>query len=271
MAPYRSSWVDLAGLADHPVGFLVGPVAVALLGLEVELHPEALAIPVPEREGVRAVAVNVAHVGRQAAVREQGRDLVQRFGRLRPEVPHCRRAAQVGARMALLRMDEIGKLQRIAHEEHRRVVADHIPVAFLGVELHREAAHVALGIGGAEFAGHRREARDQLGLLADRVENFRAGVFADVVGNREGAVSAPALGMHDALGDALAVVMGHLLDQLPVLHQYRAARACGQAVLIIGNRRAGSGGVIGAFAHGNSFLVRIIQCVTARLANMSSQ
>jgi hypothetical protein len=76
-------------------------------------------------------------------------------------------AAQVGARVALDRVVEVGKLQRVAQEEHRRVVADQIPVAFLGVELDGEAADVALGVGRAALAGHRGEAGEQLGLLAD--------------------------------------------------------------------------------------------------------
>jgi hypothetical protein len=56
---------------------------------------------------------------------------------------------QIRPGMALL--DEIGELLRVAHEEHRRIVADQIPVAFLGVELDGEAAHVAFGIGCAEI------------------------------------------------------------------------------------------------------------------------
>jgi len=41
------------------------------------------------------------------------------------------------------------------------VVADEIPVAFLGVELESEAAHIALGVGSAECTGYRGEARDR--------------------------------------------------------------------------------------------------------------
>ena len=65
-------------------------------------------------------------------------------------------------RVALLRMDEVGELERIAHEEDRRIVADDVPVAFFGIEAQRKAAHVALGIGRAALAGHGREAQEQL-------------------------------------------------------------------------------------------------------------
>ena len=76
-------------------------------------------------------------------------------------------AAQVGARVALDRVVEVGELQRVAEEEHRRVVADHVPVAFLGVELQREAADVALGVGRAALAGDGGEAGEHLASVAD--------------------------------------------------------------------------------------------------------
>jgi hypothetical protein len=45
--------------------------------------------------------------------------------------------------------------------------------------------------------------------------------------------------MHDPLGDALTVEMRMLLEELPVLHQQRAARTGGQAVLIVADRNTG--------------------------------
>ena len=124
----------LAVAGDLLAGLGVGPVLDALHGLEVELHPVPLAARVDEGIGVRAEAVHVAIALRQAAVRDQDRHLVQALRRQRPEIPHRGRRAQVGLRVALLRVDEVGKFERIAHEEHRRVVADQVPVAFLGVE-----------------------------------------------------------------------------------------------------------------------------------------
>jgi hypothetical protein len=39
--------------------------------------------------------------------------------------------------MAFLGMDEVGKFQRVAHEEDRRVVSNDVSVVFLGVEAQR--------------------------------------------------------------------------------------------------------------------------------------
>ncbi|KAG1251847.1 hypothetical protein G6F65_018175 [Rhizopus arrhizus] len=144
----------------------------------------------------------------------------------------------VGVRVALDRLVEVGELARVAQEEHWRVVADQVPVAFFGVELQREAADVAFGVGGATLAGHRGEAGEHFGLLADLLEQLGAGVLADVVGDGEGAECARALGVHAALGNDLAVEIGQLLQQPHVFHQQRAARAGGLAVLVVHHRRA---------------------------------
>ena len=144
----------------------------------MELDPEALVVGVDEAESVAAEAVHVAVGRRDAPVAHDDGDLVQRFGQRGPEVPVVLGAAQVGARIALDRVVEVGELERIAQEEHRRVVADQVPVAFLGVEFHGETADIALGIGRAAFAGHGGETGEQLGLFADLGEDFRLACMA---------------------------------------------------------------------------------------------
>src|SRR3984893_13238038 len=66
--------------------------------------------------------------------RHRDGDLVQSLVQQCPEVPIVVRAAQPGARVPLDRMVEVGEAQRVAEEEHRRVVADNVPIAFFGVE-----------------------------------------------------------------------------------------------------------------------------------------
>jgi len=69
--------------------------------------------------------------------------------------------------MALLGVDEIWKFVGIADEEHRRVIADHIPVAFVSVELESEAAHIALGIRRTTLTSDRGEAQQAFGFRSD--------------------------------------------------------------------------------------------------------
>ena len=97
-------------------------------------------------------------------------DHVHAFRRQRDEIPEIivrglrLRKAAVG--LLLGRMDQVGKLDRVLNEEHRDVVADDVPVALLGVELHRETADVAGQIGRSLVAGNGRESHERRSFLA---------------------------------------------------------------------------------------------------------
>jgi len=155
--------------------------------------------------------------------------------------------------VALLGVDEIGKFERIAHEEYRRVVADDVPVALFGIEAQREPAHVALGVGGSALTRDGRESEECLGLLADLGERLGLGISRDVVGDGQRAVGAGTLGVLAALGNALAVLVGKLLEQKEIFEQHRAARAGGDAVLIVGDGHAAGGGECRTFGHGLAY------------------
>ena len=66
----------------------------------------------------------------------------------------------------LHRMDEIGKLDRILDEEDGNVVADEVEIALVGVELDREAAHIAGHVSRPGAAGDGREPREDFRFLA---------------------------------------------------------------------------------------------------------
>ena len=152
--------------------------------------------------------------------------------------------------MALLGVDEVREFVRVAHEEDRRVVADQIPVAHLGIEFEGKAAHVALGVGRARLAGDGGKARQHLRLLADLGEELGLAVARDVVRDGEDAERAPALGMDGALGNALAVLMRQLLEELIILHQDRAAGPGGERILVVCQRVAGCRREDGLVGHG---------------------
>ena len=117
-------------------------------------------------------------------------------------------------------------------------------VAFLGVELERESANVALGARGAARAGHGGKAQEKIGLLAHLGKDSRASVAGDVVGGREGAEGAGALGVHAPLRDHFAVEVGEFLEEPDVLKQHRAPRPRGHHILVVDDRRASGGGQI---------------------------
>ena len=232
--------VVIAALAGDPVRVGLAEVAHALVGVEVVLDPVPDAGRVLPQERVAAVAVHVAPGRRDATVTHEVRDLVRRLGLEGPEVPLHVVIAHLVVGAPLLRMDEVLEVLRVAHEEDRRVVADEVVVALFGVELQREAARVTPGVRGAQLAGHRREPGDRLGFPA-RLEHSRLGELRDIVGGLEEPERAAALGVYDPLRHALPVELGHLLDEVVVLQQDRAAIAEGQRVVVAGDRDAGVG------------------------------
>ena len=75
--------------------------------------------------------------------------------------------------------------------------------------------------------------------------NSGPGVRAHVLRRLEHAEGARPLGVRLALGNALAVEVGHLLDEVLVMEQDRAVRADGQREVITGHRDPGVGGGAG--------------------------
>ncbi len=232
----------LAIFGDDRLGLLVGQVLDALLGVEVELDPDALVSRVDHAVGVAAKAVHVAVGEGDPAVAHGDRHLVERFGKGCPEVPVVLCGPHVRLRVALDGAVEVRKLVGVAYEEDGRVVSDQVPVPFFGVELHGKAADVAFRVGRTAFARDGREADEGLGLLAHFREDLRFRVPGDVVGDGERAERPRPLGMHPPFRDNLPVEVREFLLVPDVLHQHGAAGTRGHGVLVVWHGCAGSSG-----------------------------
>src|SRR5690606_33345671 len=115
--------------------------------------------------------------------------------------------------------------------EDRRVVADQIVVAFVGIELEREAAYVAPGIGTARLACHGREAREHLGFTA-LLEYGSLGISGDICSGLERAESSRAFGMRLAFRHFFPIEVRHLLQKVNVMKQNGAIRAGRQRIAV---------------------------------------
>lgn len=73
--------------------------------------------------------------------------LVQRFGNETEKVPEGIGILHVRLRVTLLRVNKVRELQRVANEEDWCVVANHVPVTFLGVKFERESTRVTRRVG----------------------------------------------------------------------------------------------------------------------------
>ena len=149
--------------------------------LPVELDEARLALGVDEAEGVDAEAFHHAQAARDGPVRHDPHDHVHRLGHERDEVPERvvggRGLRHLVVRLRLHGVDEIGKLHRVLDEEDGDVVAHEVEVAFVGVELDGEAAHVARR--GRSTRASRppwRSARTRASSTAGSWRNLRRGV-----------------------------------------------------------------------------------------------
>lgn len=135
--------------------------------------------------------------------------------------------------LRLHRVDEVGKLQRVLDEEHGDVVPHQVEVAFLRVELHGEAAHVAGEVAGSARAGHCGEAHEDRGAPPGIVEEAGARVPGHRFVDPEEPVGAGAARVNDALRDPLVIEVGDLLAEMEVFQQGRPPHARAQRVLVV--------------------------------------
>src|SRR5690606_18891904 len=151
--------------------------------------------------------------------------------------------------MTFLCMNEIRKLDRVAHEEHRRVVANQIPVAFLSVEFQGKAAHIALSVRSPHLAGNSGKTC-QHWRAATRLERLGPGILGNIAGDDQCPIGTPPFGVDCTLRNALAVLMTQFFNELVILHQKRAALACTKGVLVVRYRSACTCRHYGTISHG---------------------
>ena len=197
---------------------------------------------VHQPEGVHAEALHGPVAARDGAVGHRPHQHRGDFGHQRREVPE-RVVGGPGlrhreVRLGLGGMDEVRELHRVLDEEDGNVVADQVPVPFVGVELDGESANVARGVGGAALAEHRREPHEDRRLLACLGEHRGAGDVGQRLVTLEVAVRRRPARVDDPLGNALVVEMGDLLAEDEVLEQRRPAQAGLERVLVVADRHA---------------------------------
>src|SRR5674476_364898 len=164
------------------------------------------------------------------------------FRRERNEIPErvmrARRLRKAAVGFHLDGMDEVREFDGVLNEENRNVVADQVPVAFLGVKLDCKSAYVTRCVDRTRTACDGRYASKQRRLLAYLGEYPGAGVLLQRGGQLEEAMYARRACVHDTLGNALVIEMGDFLAQDEILQQRRAARVRPERVLIVRDREA---------------------------------
>ncbi|MNS85587.1 hypothetical protein D3C72_1194550 [compost metagenome] len=210
--------------------------------IPVELHQARLPAGVDEAKGMHAKALHHPVAARNATI---GHHPHQHMGGLRhqrhkvPErVVGRRRLRHAVMRLGFYRVHQVRKLHRVLDEEDRHVVADQVPVAFVGIELDGKAAHVARGVLGPPLARHRGKAHEHRRALAGFGKQGRRGQVGQGLVALEVTVGGRAARVHDALGNALVIEVRNFFTQDEVFQQRRPAHARLERMLVVGNRHA---------------------------------
>ena len=182
--------------------------------MELGVHKGAIVLD--PLEGVARVTVHMMISIRSSAVRKEDHDLVNGLwvlgkvvlrkefmlnGRLvkkkkdRITYPEHVRILQMGLRVPLLGVDEVGEFGRVTDEEDGGVVEDPIPVPLISSELDSEATGVASGIGRARFTTDGRETDCCADFLSHRPQQGLGSNVAEIMGDLEVTVGTSTFGM----------------------------------------------------------------------------
>ena len=194
--------------------------------LPVELHQGGGAVGRHQPERVDAETLHRAVRARDGAVGHDPHEHVGGLGVQRHEIPErvvCRlRLRDLDVRMWLRGVDDVRELDAVLDEEHRDVVPDQVEGALGGVELRREAAHVANSVSRPARTRDGGEPDEHRGLGALGQERGPGQLRGGAV-RREDTVSAGATGVDDTLRDALVVEVRDLLAEVEILQERRPA------------------------------------------------
>lgn len=102
------------------------------------------------------------------------------LGSLGEEVPEHVWVLQVGLRIPLLGVDEVGESHGISDEEDGGVVTSHVPVTFLGVELDGESSGITFRVSRTLLTAHCGPTAEDGGLLTNGLEWLGFGESGDV-------------------------------------------------------------------------------------------
>lgn len=113
----------------------------------------------------------------------------------------------------------IGEFHAVADEKYGDVVANHIKIAFPGVELDSKPTRISECFWTTTFVNDCRETSNEGGLDTGGSEEISACEMRDVVGDFEEALGRSTTCVDDAFWDAFTIKIGEFLDELVVFEE----------------------------------------------------
>ena len=215
-------------MCDEVSRFFVAQILDTLLGTPMIFYPHPFSFRVDEAVCVRAESVHVAVGCRDASVGHDDRDLMKGFGKHGPEVPIRLWRTEVGLRITLHGMVQVGELEWVSDKEDRRIVSYQVPVAFLGIEFHGKSTDVPFGISSPSFTCHGREAHEYFRLLPDFGEEFGTSILGYVVRHGEVSEGSATLSMHSSFGNDFPIEVRQFLNEPCIFQKDRTMFSCGE-------------------------------------------
>jgi hypothetical protein len=126
-------------------------------------------------------------------------------------------------RFGLGSMDKVGKLNGVLNEENRDIVPDEVPVALLGVHLHRKAPDVACKVGRSLAPSDSRKPDEYWRSFTCALEKIGTSIRCQRIVRFEETVRSVASCMDDALGNTFMIEVKNLLPEMKVVDQCRAS------------------------------------------------
>src|SRR5699024_4755100 len=114
-------------------------------------------------------------------------------------------------------MVQIRKEHRVSMEEHRCVISDKIPVAFISIKFQREPANITHCICCAPSSSRCRKTREHFCLSTYLGENTCFCILGNGIGDGKCSVGTCRFRMHSAFRDNLTVKMSHLVPEPNIL------------------------------------------------------
>jgi hypothetical protein len=114
--------------------------------------------------------------------------------------------SEMGGWISLLCMDKVRELGGVSQEESRWVVGNLVPVAFVRLELHREASRITSTIMRSRFATDCGESNSDRALFA-WLEHICETQILQAIRGLVDTMSPTTFGMNDSLWDTPAIEM----------------------------------------------------------------
>mmetsp|Transcript_13876 Transcript_13876/g.28436 ORF Transcript_13876/g.28436 Transcript_13876/m.28436 type:complete len:222 (+) Transcript_13876:1148-1813(+) len=202
----------------------------------MEFHVGILSIAVDHAESMHSTALHVSVILWNSLVVEKEGKHMAALWMMREEIPHPPPLLVLRSGVWFERVNHVWKLNSIANEEDREIVAYKIPVPFARVEFHRKSSWISQRLWRMTRVHHGGKPDSHRRLHPDLAEHVCVGQVSDIMRDSENTLCGGPASVYHTFWDPFPVEICKLLDQMIVLQQNRTTRTHRQRVLVIRNR-----------------------------------